>query len=73
MIDKIIVELFNCTEVLLDEISKREFKQKDIAQTYALALKSNEKTDWVKINKAIIEQWSISGLARIKEMAWSGN
>jgi len=47
-------------------------RQKDIAQTYALALKSSDTTDWAKVNAAIIKRWSRSGLKRIKHLAWSG-
>ena len=46
--------------------------QKDIAKTYALGLRSQEPTDWAAANKAIIERWSVSGLERIKKLAWSG-
>ncbi len=66
------VELACCTNVLLDEISNKKMKQKDIAQTYRLARDSSDKTDWIEVNSAIIERWSMSGLKRIKEMAWSG-
>lgn len=70
---KMKIELALCTDVLLDEISKKESKQKDIAQTYALALRSSEETDWAKVNQAIIARWSVSGLKQIKKMAWSGS
>jgi hypothetical protein len=46
--------------------------QKQIAQTYALAIKSSWPTDWPKVNQMIITRWSVSGLERIKKMAWSG-
>ena len=63
-------ELCNCTNVLLNEISHKEFKQKDIALTYMLALRSSDKTDWKLVNEAIIKRWSMAGLKRIKDMAW---
>ena len=62
----------NCTEVLLHEIKMKEINQKDVACTYALALRSSEITNWKSINHAIINRWSMAGLKRIKEMAWSG-
>jgi hypothetical protein len=31
-----------------------------------------EKIDWKKVNEAIIDRWSISGLQYIKQKAWSG-
>lgn len=66
------IELAMCTQTLLDEIDNHEMKQIDIAQTYCLALRSSEKTDWKKVNQAIINRWSISGLKYIKKLAWSG-
>jgi hypothetical protein len=66
-----IVELACCTRVLLNEIASKEMYQRDVAKTYALALRSSYPTDWAKVNAAIIARWSISGLDRIKNMAWS--
>ena len=66
------IELICCEYTILSELKHKEITQRDIAQTYALAIKSPEDIDWAKINKAIIERWSLSGLKRIKEMAWSG-
>ena len=66
-------ELVGCTRALLWEIEEEEqFTQRDIAKTYALALRSSERTDWPTVNRAIIKRWSKTGLERIKEMAWSG-
>jgi len=65
-------ELCDCTQVLLREIGMKEVKQKDVACTYALALKSSDPTNWKSVNEAIIKRWSMAGLKRIKEMAWSG-
>ena len=58
--------------VIIQEI-EAGLPQKTIAKTYALALRSQEKTDWKAANEAIIERWSISGLERIKKMAWDGS
>lgn len=68
------MELMCCESTLLDEIAIPEMKRKNIAQTYALALKSSERNsiDWAKVNKAIMNRWSLSGLKYIKEMAHSG-
>ncbi|HDZ26274.1 hypothetical protein LCGC14_0911000 [marine sediment metagenome] len=65
-------ELVDCTNVLLREIVMKEAKQKHIACTYRLALQSTDKTDWRKVNQAIMERWSKAGLKRIKEWAWKG-
>lgn len=63
-------ELADCTNLILGEIADSGMKQKDIAMSYALALQSSEKTDWAKVNQAIVERWSVSGLERIKTQAW---
>jgi len=66
------IELANCTQTLLNEIADKGFKQKSIAMTYALALRSSEGFDGRAVNRAIIERWSVAGLERIKRWAWSG-
>ena len=66
------IELANTTNTLLYEIKELRLVQKSVAQTYALALRSSEDTDWGKVNRAIMVRWSRSGLNRIKKLAWSG-
>jgi hypothetical protein len=68
------IELANCENVLLEEIGRSEFRRKDVAKTYALAIRSSEnvRVDWKKVNEAIIARWSLSALEWIKERAWSG-
>ncbi len=61
-----------CVESVIENEIAQGCKQKAIAQTYALALRSSWPTDWKRVNEAIIKRWSKSGLKRIKEMAWSG-
>lgn len=68
---KMVMELACVEQVILNEI-KQGLTQKQIAQSYALGLRSSWPTDWAKVNAAIIERWSVSGLNRIKKMAWSG-
>lgn len=63
-------ELECITSTIIHEVSVLKLKQADIAKTYALAIKSHEQIDWPKINAAIVERWSRSGLDRIKTMAW---
>lgn len=67
-------QLVCCEDTILREIAIPELKQRDIAQTYRLAMQSDECStmDWTKINRAIMERWSQSGLIRIKKMAHSG-
>jgi hypothetical protein len=65
-------ELMACTATLMDEISRPESTRRDVAKTYALALRSSEKTDWKVVNTAIIDRWSVSGLNWIKQQAHSG-
>jgi hypothetical protein len=68
------INLVFCTQVLLQDIGCKEATQKDIALTYAMALKSYsqgaDKPDWEAINGAILARWSMSGLERIKKLAW---
>ena len=63
-------EIWDVEEVVENEI-KQGLHQRDVAQTYALALRSSYKTDWPRVNRAILARWP-KGLKRIKEMAWSG-
>lgn len=72
MTERLTVELTNTTNVLLQEIASPEMKRKDVAMTYALAMRSSCKTDWSKVNHAIIDRWSRSALEWIKKQAHSG-
>ena len=45
---------------------------RDVAQTYALALRSSAPFDCAKANQAILARWSFAGLVAIKKAAWSG-
>lgn len=63
-------ELSTPTQTLLAEIADRKMTRKHIAVTYRLAMQSSVKTDWAKVNKAIMERWSPSALKWIKEAAW---
>lgn len=71
-----LIRMTNCESTLLMEIASKKSKRKDIAFTYRMALEAEverrERIDWVKINRAIIERWSESGLVWIKRHAWSG-
>ena len=65
------IELMDVENVIENEI-KQKCNQKQIAMTYALGLRSSWPTDWKRVNRMIIERWSIRGLERIKKMALSG-
>lgn len=65
-------ELADAEGVIENEISNG-LSQRQIAQTYALAIRSSYPTDWARVNQMIIERWSAEGLERIKKMAWSGS
>ena len=71
MSDQLTMEIADVEGVIEREI-KQGLTQKQIAQTYALAIRSSWPTDWAKVNAMIIERWSVSGLTKIKNMAWSG-
>jgi hypothetical protein len=66
------MELTDPTGQLLTEIGQTEMKQRDVAQTYHLAMKSSVPTRWPEVNAAIIRRWSKGGLEQIKSMAHSG-
>lgn len=66
----ITVSLCRPTQTILDELKHPEIKQRSVALTYALAIRSHGETDWEKVNQAIITRWSRAGLERIKKMAW---
>lgn len=74
--DNLIITLANCTATLLQEIAAKECKRKDVAKSYALAMRSErvagEKVDWQAVNQAILARWSVSGLNWIKGQAHSG-
>ncbi len=66
------LELANCTTHILREITDLTMHRRDVAQSYALALRSSEVTDWAQVNAAIVARWSLSALEYIKYLAWSG-
>jgi len=69
-------QMQNCESVLLMECGIPQIKRNSIAITYRFAMEADqegrEKIDWEKINAAIIERWSKSGLQYIKKKAWAG-
>lgn len=62
-----------CVEQTIENEIEQGCTQKQVAQTYALGLRSSWPTDWGAVNRAIIKRWSLSGLTRIKQMAHSGS
>lgn len=60
-----------CVESVIENEIKQGCNQRQIAQTYALALRSSWPTDWAAVNAMILAKWP-KGLKRIKELAWSG-
>lgn len=66
------IELVDCENVLLTEIGDGRCTRDDVAMTYAMSLVSSERdsVDWEKVNKAIIERWSMNALVYIKTRAW---
>ena len=67
--------LMDCARAIEDEIAAK-MTQRDIAETYARAMRSAEagvwEADWHRVNHAIIARWSVSGLQRVKELAHKG-
>jgi hypothetical protein len=72
-----IMRMQNCESVLLMECGIPQIKRNSIAITYRFAMEAErdgrEKIDWLKVNTAIINRWSKSGLRYIKERAWKGS
>ena len=68
--DNFTMELLCCEDTILNEIEHKECKRKDIALTYYFCMVSLEDIDWGKVNRAILERWSRSGLKYIKEEAY---
>lgn len=70
------IYMADCENQLLREIADPIFKRRDVAQTYALAIRAHqdneEVIDWRKVNEAIVARWSPYALQWIKEQAWSG-
>jgi hypothetical protein len=64
------VDLVDPQGTLLDEIADPSMKRKDVAQTYAFAIRQHDEVDFAVVNRAIVERWSIAGLKWIKEEAW---
>jgi hypothetical protein len=68
------INLVCCTEVILQDIGCKQARQKDVALTYAMALKSAaqgaDRPNWKCINEAILARWKMSGLERIKKLAF---
>ncbi len=65
-----IVELANPQAVILQEINEYKLTQPGIALTYAFCIRQQGEVDFRVVNQAIIDRWSVSGLVRVKEMAW---
>lgn len=63
-------ELVDTTNTLLREIADPAMKRKDVALTYALAIRSSVATDWEMVNRAIMARWSRYALEWIKSRAW---
>jgi hypothetical protein len=63
------IMLTDTTDTLLREIADPAMKRADVALTYAMALRSDWKTDWGAVNRAIIARWSRSALVFIKTQA----
>lgn len=60
-----------CVEATIENEIQQGCTQRQVAQTYALGLRSSWPTDWARVNAAILARWP-KGLERVKTMAWSG-
>lgn len=68
------INLVCCTDVILQDLGAAEATQREVALTYAMAIKSQaqgaDKPDWPTINKAIITRWNMKALEWIKKRAF---
>jgi len=55
---------------VLQEVDDKRNTQKDVAKVYAEFVLYGRLEDFRRVNDAVIERWSLSGLDRIKRMAW---
>jgi hypothetical protein len=64
-----------CTFVLCNEIERLRLPQKDVALTFASALRSEadgiDKVDWDKVGAVALRRWKPSGWIRVKELGWA--
>lgn len=53
------------------EIADRRIGRKDVMLTYAFGIRDcPDEVDWPKVNRLIIDRWSLNALKFIKEGAW---
>ena len=73
MTDVIRIELADAEAQLLEEIADRRMGRRQVALTYGLAWRGDHsRVDWPKVNRAIVDRWSIAALKWIKDFAWKG-
>lgn len=77
-------ELSDPVALILREIAERRMHRRDVALTYALVMQYQFRSEalakierrkppedaFERINAAILERWSVSGLKWIKRLAW---
>ena len=58
----------------LGEITDPRMRQKDVAQTLALAMEwgQRDEIDWAAVSAAAIARWSTAGWRRVKTLALTG-
>ena len=64
------IELADPEGQLLGEIADPKMTRRDVALTYRLALKTQDRVDWPKVNEAIVRRWSVAALKYIRAFAW---
>lgn len=64
------IELADPQGQLLEEIADPKMTRRQVALTYGLAMRSQDRVDWGTVNRAIVDRWSLSALDWIKQFAW---
>jgi len=67
------VVLTDPTGLIERECAEKQMRQKDVALSYALAIRDEELSpvDWPRANAAIQKRWGMRGLLRVKRLAWA--
>jgi hypothetical protein len=67
-------EMVDPQRVILMEIADKRMTRDDVAMTYAFAIRQHGRTsdefDYARVNRAIVERWSMAALVYVKERAW---
>lgn len=72
--DTMQMQMVCCEDTIMREIADEAITRRDVAQSYRLAMESDERAsiNWARINSAIIKRWGMLDFIAIKKAAHSG-